>query len=123
MRERHSEYLRRVTEFVAREVRVDAVTLRPETRIEEDLGCTGEDAAELMSAFANEFDVDLTGVRLADYFGSEAGATPLSFLAGIVNSFSGSSEVRERGTITIARLAAIAANKRWIADPTDPSRQ
>jgi hypothetical protein len=35
--------------------------LRADTRLEEDLGMTGDDAAEFPGAFTEAFDVDLTG--------------------------------------------------------------
>jgi hypothetical protein len=36
-------------------------TLLAETRLEEDLGMTGDDAAEFLEAFAGAFEVHLTG--------------------------------------------------------------
>ncbi len=41
------------------------------TRIEKDLGVTGDDAAELIEAFAKEFQVDVSHFKFHDYFGPE----------------------------------------------------
>ena len=43
--------------------------LRADTRLEEDLGMTGEDAAEFLEAFAEAFEVDLTGIEFHKHFG------------------------------------------------------
>jgi hypothetical protein len=47
--------------------------LRADTRLEEDLGITGADAAEFLNAFAEAFEVDLTGIEFPKHFGPECG--------------------------------------------------
>ena len=41
------------------------------TRIEEDLGITGDDAVEFLIAFGKKFDVDISRFNMADYFHGE----------------------------------------------------
>jgi hypothetical protein len=45
--------------------------LNRETRLEDDLGITGDDAIAFFDAFYNEFEVDLKSLDLRKYFGSE----------------------------------------------------
>jgi len=49
-------------------------------RLLEDLGIDGADASELLEEFAERFHVDMSGFRPADYFGPEAGFSPLALL-------------------------------------------
>ena len=99
-------------------VRVEAI--RPETRIEHDLGCTGEDAAELMDTFAREFHVNLEGFTFERYFGSEAGATPLSLLTGVIAYWLGQEAPTSLEPLTVGQLATAAARGRW-ADGSAPA--
>src|SRR5215831_17009336 len=52
--------------------------LRADTRLEEDLGMTGSDAADFLNAFAKTFEVDLTGIEIHRHFGPECGG-PILF--------------------------------------------
>jgi hypothetical protein len=51
----------RVQQFVCHFWYESPHRLRADTRLEEDLGMTGTDAAEFLEAFAEAFEVDLTG--------------------------------------------------------------
>jgi hypothetical protein len=70
-----STALERVIAFVQDHVGSRAVT--PDKRLLEDLGIDGADACELLEEFADHFHVDMTGFRPIDYFGPEAGFSPL----------------------------------------------
>lgn len=62
-------------------VKVDR--LKKETRLEGDLGITGDDAIEFFDAFHEEFKVDLKDLDLRKYFGGEGfGLINLSWLLG-----------------------------------------
>jgi hypothetical protein len=65
------EVLERVLDLVARETGRRREMLRPDIQIERDLGCSGEDAIELMEVFAKEFSVDLAGLEVRRYFSPE----------------------------------------------------
>jgi hypothetical protein len=65
------EVLERVLDLVAKETGRRREQLRPDIQIERDLGCSGEDAVELMEVFAKEFSVDLTGFEFRRYFSPE----------------------------------------------------
>ncbi len=64
-----------------------------ETRIEKDLGVTGDDANELIMAFAKEFHVDVSHFILHDYFGPEG-----------TDIFCAYSDAESRKKLTIADL-------------------
>ena len=54
--------------------------IAPDNRLLEDLGIDGADAFELLDEFAERFHVDMTGFRPIEYFGPEAGWSPLVLL-------------------------------------------
>lgn len=45
--------------------------ITPQARLAEDLGCDGDDADELMVAYAKHFGVDMSAYSFLDYFGWE----------------------------------------------------
>ena len=104
----------RVVTLVARETGSRPERIRPETLVEDDLGCTGDDAAELMAEFAREFGVDLTGFQFSRHFGAEAPATPWSLLRGLVVWLAtGRTGEPSPDPVTVARLVDAAARGRW----------
>ena len=48
--------------------------ITPDSEIEGDLGCTGDDARELMLRMEREFGIDMSRVDFSRHFGSEASA-------------------------------------------------
>ena len=61
----------RIAQFVANQAGVPLDRVRPDTRVETDLGVTGDDAAELLEAYAQEFHVDLSALEFLRHFGPE----------------------------------------------------
>lgn len=61
----------RIVSFLKKETLFRSYDFTRETRIEKDLGVTGDDAAELIEAFAKEFQVDVSRFTFHDYFGPE----------------------------------------------------
>ena len=88
--------------------------IRPESRIYHDLGINGDDADELLRAFAREFNVDLTEFPFDKFFSDEASVslgplwTWLLKLAGRQASDTG-----DRCQITLADLELAAELGRW----------
>jgi hypothetical protein len=62
----------RIKEFVCQYLKVNKKKVNQNTRIEEDLGCTGDDARELIEAFSKEFSIDLRGFKFDAYFDEES---------------------------------------------------
>jgi hypothetical protein len=83
--------------------------LRADTRLEEDLGMTGLDAAEFLEAFAETFEVDLTGIEFHKHFGPECGG-PILFCPRELRE-----EMKDRvkDPMTVGHLVEVAAAKRW----------
>jgi len=102
----------RVGQFVCEFCGVPLDKLRPETRLEEDLGMTGADAADFLEAFAGEFEVDLTGIEFHKHFAPECG--PIFFWARSLKH-----EMRDHGNypVTIGHLVDLAVAKRWMCPP------
>ena len=60
-----------LTTFVQQEILEFSFPIERSTRLEEDLGVTGDDAVELIIAYGKHFNVDVSKFLLADYFGGE----------------------------------------------------
>jgi hypothetical protein len=111
----------RVTEFAAPYWSEAASRLTPATCLEDDLGMTGDDAAEFVRHFAAEFRVDLPGFELDRHFGNERPATPVSLALGLLDwATTGRKGRPAPEPVTIARLAEAAAAGRWAA-PSGPA--
>jgi Protein of unknown function (DUF1493) len=80
--------------------------ISPQTDMEWDLGISGDDAAEFMLRFADEFDVDISGFRFNTYFGSE-GANLIALVWSLLIGR------RSRKPLTIGLLLEAAENNRW----------
>lgn len=110
-----SSTFERVAQFVSRRWSEPVDRLRPETRLEDDLAMTGDDAAEFMADFGREFSVDLAGFEFGRHFGDETPANPLSLLLALVLwllfRWRGDSS---KDPVTLARLAEAAERGRWV---------
>jgi acyl carrier protein len=76
---------RDVVAFVVRQVGCNPERVTPQSRILEDLGVDGTDAADLMDEFGKKFGVDLATFQFSRHFGPEviplsAGAKFLAFI-------------------------------------------
>lgn len=71
------EILDRLIVVVARETGVSPARIRLDTALADDLGVAGHDGADLLAAIGREFDMDLTVIDWAEYFGEEAPLDPL----------------------------------------------
>jgi hypothetical protein len=61
----------RVFDFVAQFCKVPRTELRVETKLAQDLGLDGDDAAEFIDIFAKGFQVDMATFRFERHFFSE----------------------------------------------------
>src|SRR5262245_62884291 len=103
----------RVRQFVCDFWRESPHRLRADTRLEEDLGMTGADAADFLNAFAEMFEVDLTGIEFHKHFGPECGG-PILFCSRELRE-----EMKDLGKypVTVGHLVEVAAVKRWSCPP------
>jgi len=69
-----------VTQFVADKAGVRRDRITAGSRLREDLGVDGDDAYDLLIAFADRFNVRDEGLMLTDHFGPEAAWNPVAFL-------------------------------------------
>lgn len=102
----------RVIGFLADSWRLRRDRLRAETRLDEDLGMTGDDAADFLADFAREFEVDLAGIVFHRHFGPECG--PMLFVPRWLEE-----EMRGLGDypVTVGHLIDVAEAKRWSCPP------
>jgi len=99
-------------------------TITPHTRLYSDLGMTGDDAQEFMTAFAVKYDVDMGSFIWLRYFDDEGSDMMAPAIALAASVLSPSFAVRwlaaheaER-EITIAHLVKVAGERIWF-EPSD----
>lgn len=61
----------RVAQLIVEKCGVRRADVRPDSDLERDVGVTGDDAGDLMTAYAREFGVDLTEFEFLRHFGRE----------------------------------------------------
>jgi len=105
-----SEQVRR---FISDFWRTPLERLEPQTKLEEDLGITGDDAWELLQKFGERFDIDLASLEFYKHFGPEGwGCNPLWLLCPPP----GMSDYRKY-PVTVDHLVRVAEIKRWFCPP------
>jgi len=110
--------IERVKLFVSKYWSVPLKKLSQNTKLEDDLGITGDDAAEFFNLFSTEFNVDLTDLNLQKYFESEGiGLLNFSWLLGKRRKVK-----RSLHEITIADLENTLEHSKWI-DPIEQKPQ
>ena len=62
--------------FLSRQLSLPTNKITPKLSLFHDLGVDGDDAYELLEAYAFKFNVDTKEFRFDDYFGPEEPATP-----------------------------------------------
>lgn len=77
---------RKVINMVAKYANCKPEQISIETRIGEDLCIVGDDADELLTDFAEEFTVDMSGIDFNDYFPGESTANMHYYVTGIAKS-------------------------------------
>ncbi len=71
---------KQVKAFLSEQWSVEPKQLTGQTRLEHDLGITGDDAEEVMEAFMDQFEVDMSEFKFNRYFGPEVGCNPAVWL-------------------------------------------
>ena len=103
-----------LTAFVAEQADLDSTKLQAETRLLHDCGLYGDDAEELIRAFATRFGVDLVGFQFHAYFYDE----PHGFsVGGLLRTLTGSMHRSPKQPLTIGTLVSVATSGRWPSAP------
>ena len=103
-----SETIEVVIRFVAEETGVEPSRITAATRLGEDLGVDGDDATDLMAAFASRFSVDLGEFDHSLHFGPEAGWSPFS----VFRVFTDQEDLQP---VTVGQMAEAAEKGVWRA--------
>jgi len=91
-----------------------------DSKLRSDLGITGDDAVELMSAFFNRFSVDPTGFHFIDHFDWEAQVAQGPLVIAAMRLFSNEFDTawreskKRESDLTVRHLADCAARGRWL---------
>lgn len=103
----NEETFNKLKKFVVNQSAVNDEVINSSTRIEDDLGVSGDDAVEFILAFGKEFNVDVSNFMLADYFSPEG-----DFILPAIIRFLTNKKKRERKSFTVGHLEkAIMAGK------------
>lgn len=103
----NEETFNKLKKFVVNQSAVNDEVINSSTRIEDDLGVSGDDAVEFILAFGKEFNVDVSNFMLADYFSPEG-----DFILPAIIRFLTNKKKRERKSFTVGHLEkAIIAGK------------
>ena len=111
----------RVRGLVSGQSGVPEAEITLETRLFEDLGMDGDDGAELLAAFGDEFGVDIRGLAPNNYFNDETTFTGYSLMIPVIAflspAFRAWVERASRGlrALSVRDLVASARARRWIA--------
>lgn len=100
--------------FLSDYLRLARKSVSINSRLLQDLGVDGDDAADVLAAFSKKFNVDLSGLELSRHFGPEASFNPLTWLGQLLT--------RGRSkpiTITVKDLVISARRGRWAKSGTD----
>ncbi len=103
------QILEKLKEFVVKHTFVNDVILTRATRIQEELGLTGDDAFEFITAYAKEFNVDIGKFSFQKYFNSESDLFHLK-------TFSNNPSPKK--AITLGDLEKAIIMGKWIEDVT-----
>ena len=69
--------------FIGNKTGRDPGFFKSSTRLEKDLGIYGDDASELINAYGKKFNVDISNLKLSEYFDGEG----LDSFGGIIDLF------------------------------------
>jgi len=93
------EIFNKLKYFVIKESAVVEEEITSETQMEDDLGVTGDDAADFLIAYSKAFNVDVTKFMAADYFGGER-----NILLSEIGRWLTCNNKRTRKTLTVGHL-------------------
>lgn len=96
----NDEIFNKLKSFIVKQAVVEEEEeVKRDTRIENDLGVTGDDAVDFLIAYGKTFNVDVTKFMAADYFDGEG--DPI--LPAIIRFFKGKNKKQNR-ILTVGHL-------------------
>lgn len=111
---RRAERLDRLIAVVASETGVSPARISADTALADDLGVAGLDGANLLAAIGREFDMDLSVIDWAEYFGEEAALDPLRAIwRGFLRVYSDGS-AKTSPALRVRDLLATIETGRWV---------
>lgn len=90
----------RLKEFIVEQVGVNEDEVTPDSRLYDDLGVYGDDAAELLIEYGKRFNVDVSKFMAADYFKGEG----IDVIGGLIRLFSGKQSGNGYKVLTVRDL-------------------
>jgi acyl carrier protein len=94
-----NETFNKLKDFVIKQSAVDDEEITKETRIENDLGVTGDDAVNFMISYGKAFNVDVTKFMAADYFNGEGDV----ILPSLIRTVTGKTK-KQKKVLTVEHL-------------------
>jgi acyl carrier protein len=100
----NNEIFDKIKKFTVKQAGVTENEVTEDASLENDLGVSGDDAAEFIIAFGKEFNVDISKFMAADYFSSEGDF----ILPAIIRFFTGKKTNQKNLALKHLEKAAIA---------------
>lgn len=85
------EIFEKIKQFAAKQASISNKNLNRQTRVEQDLGVTGDDAIEFIIAFGKEFNVDISRFKFENHFRPEG-----IDVIGIIGTLFGKKKITKR---------------------------
>jgi acyl carrier protein len=90
----------RLKEFIVEQVGIHEDEVTPDSRLYDDLGVYGDDAAELLIEYGRKFNVDVSKFMAADYFKGEG----MDLIGGLLRVFNGKRRNHNYKVLTVNDL-------------------
>lgn len=94
--------------FLEDELSIKKGSIKENSKIEDDLGCTGDDAIELFELFSKKYEISTDGINFNDFLLDEE-FNPIKIL---FNFIKGRKDERKR-ILTVRDLFDVANAKTW----------
>lgn len=88
-----TEIFQKIRTFIVKETGVKPSKITLDAELEDDLGISGDDTVDLLTAFSKEFNVDISRFRARDYIRPEGD----SILPEIIRTFTGTKSAVRKG--------------------------
>ncbi len=103
----------KLTDFIIQEYWGNKEKMTPETKLEKDLGITGDDGIEFLEKFLAHFKIDYEEKENRPRYFDDEGFGLINFMS-IYNFIRGKKNDREQYDLTLSHLAKIIEAGYWI---------
>ncbi|WP_084339917.1 DUF1493 family protein [Tenacibaculum maritimum] len=103
----------KLTDFIIQEYWGNKEKMTPDTRLEKDLGITGDDGIEFLENFLDYFKIDYEEKENRPRYFDDEGFGLINFIS-IFNFMTGKKDYREQYDLTLEHLVKVIELGHWI---------